>query len=242
MKITHAAGAAHCAMTTCQCSPQTCESVYARAGGFDALQTDCDNNPYMERCETWCYDHISWSPINSTLNRLSYIGYSASAQHTQTGLRTGHQCSLAGPQRLLDALKAPVSSWVEDGHFCSNSSLSGFMCLGTLRWMPGRHHGNCGLFPKGKLEACAILARRNITEIHVVGDSLMRHFYLGLSLVMAEQYHIGVKPGCHVQDGFAEGACATSPVPATWCNGTVKGQFIDRRRYGGKMMPNLPER
>ena len=196
------------------------------------LTQDCETDPFLERCNSWCYDHVSWSSATNA-SIAHRIGTNASVHRPAVHRR----CGLTG-SHLLDALAAPSSSFVEDEEYCRSGTLSSTMCIGSRRWRPAQHRGHCALQPRGKAAACTVLARKNITEVTMIGDSLLRHVFLAMNLVMKEQLGYDVKPGCKASDAFIDGDCSNGVVrhvvqyPVTWCNGTVVGRFVDRRKYG----------
>ena len=145
-------------------------------------------------------------------------------------MNSNHRCTLTG-QNVLEALAAPSSAWVEDTEYCGSSPIARSVCIGGRRWRPGRHYGHCELPLRGKREACAVLAKKNITEILVVGDSFARHLHISLNLLLSEQLNLTAKEGCRPSDGFVDGPCALPPMAFTWCEGAVQGRFHDRRRY-----------
>ncbi|KAL1508386.1 hypothetical protein AB1Y20_004496 [Prymnesium parvum] len=210
----------------CECSHRSCEAIFAEAGGEASLFRECEEDPYRKQCRVSCYDSRSM-PSRSR------------SQHPPRCQLTSHS--------LVSALSAPSSVWVEDADFCNESLDSSSTCLGNRRWMPGQHistgrqnsarREHCMPRYRTRKEACSVLAKSNITEVVLIGDSLLRHLYLALNLVFSglTSYANGVRRGCRASDAFVDGPCGHATSNATWCGGVVKADFTDRRWYGGKM-------
>lgn len=179
-------------------------------------------NPETSRCRTWCYDS---NPPSSF--------------HHNTLATRAAQCELTG-KHVLSAVNHSSSVWVEDANVCRSGSNSSSVCIGSLHWKSGGHHP-CELPVRDTEAACAILARKNVSSVLVVGDSLIRHVFLALHMLLTGWSINELRNGCSMIDAFkqeAGGPCLNAKIKVEaiqqWCGGAVRGKFSDRRHYGGK--------
>jgi hypothetical protein len=149
------------------------------------LLDDCLREPTLQKCHMVCADHPE-----------------PTAMHVNVTDSTceGHPMFWPG----LDQ-----GQWVKDYSYCNPLQGTPQECLlQKYRWKVS----GCSPFETFDREkACSLLWQHNISDIQVLGDSLMRHVWQGLVLVLSGDfdYNVTLKHGrfCQGENGFADSSC-----------------------------------
>jgi hypothetical protein len=177
---------------------QTCASLFEK---HPNLIVDCVKNPTLSQCQMVCADYPE--PANKKATQEK-------------------EDSCKGHSKLWPALDE--GQWIEDTEYCTPFQGTPRECLlGKYRWKLS----GCSQFETfDREQACSLLWEHNISDIAVVGDSLMRHIWQGLVLVLSGDFDYNIHgdtQGCRGESAFSEKKCRASVgamVPLCFQNST----------------------
>lgn len=111
--------------------------------------------------------------------------------------------------------------WIEDQTHCEKYKETTKACfLGKFRYS--------AVNALSSSEACSLLESRNISRVHLVGDSLMRHLFHGLTMVLSGNYNEafrGDQENCMGAAVFKESRCRAPSYTKTVCSDQVEIQL-----------------
>jgi len=169
---------------------------------------ECNQNPNLPQCQLGCYDAAPDAFQNTTLPESQV---DAAAKWNNSNLMSDPFYSLWPP---IDQ-----GEWIEDHQYClmhANTTRNCF--LNKYRFhLQGRNN----LETRSGQQACDLLHKHNITDISLIGDSLIRHLSMGLFLVLKDDWNHNFVPSradCAADGGFKEKNCRVSNLDMQVCH------------------------
>ena len=174
---------------------------------------DCKQNPSLQKCNLNCFDVPTRGNFSSgSLGVLPQEDSNASSIEP-----------LDSPNNFWPPLSS--SQWIVDTEFCQAAINTTFACFqNKYRFAPSREET---LEPYSSHEACLLLKSQNVTHIHIVGGSLMRHFAQGMLIVLDGNPNriFGKNKACVGDNSFHESKAACRDYMSNTrhkvCNDTI---------------------
>ena len=232
---------------------ETCAEVFKR--NLQILD-QCLQRPSLPQCTLSCFDVSDRQNPGGSLDVIpptppTTTTESSSLSVNSSTTTTTNSLTKEGIWPLYDGIG---QRWVEDIDYCQNVINTTQSCLqDKYRFQVdavekvGNNNNIDNIFHTFDAEeACAMLARYNVTDIHVVGDSLARHFAQGLAIVLSGywdlQFDVG-NPNCYGDYAFAERGCRSgvSNNPRIICDGQINLKYEGHNPRKATHVPKIQD-
>ena len=112
--------------------------------------------------------------------------------------------------------------WIEDHEYCLTHANTTMNCfLDKYRFHLQEGQGRHNFQTRSSQQACDLLHKHNISDISLIGDSLIRHLAMGLILVLEDDWNRNFDPGrtdCSGDRAFQEKSCRMSIFDMQVCH------------------------
>jgi hypothetical protein len=179
---------------------------------------ECNQNPDLLQCQLECYDEAPDAYQNTTL-RESQVD----------GARFNNNSLVSGP--LSYSLWPPIDQgeWIEDHEYCLAHANTTSNCLLDKYRFNLQVQGRNNFETRSGQQACDLLHKHNISDISLIGDSLIRHLAMGLIMVLKDDWNRIFHPtkmGCIGDVAFTEKGCRRSSFDMRVCRDRESGRAI----------------
>jgi hypothetical protein len=181
----------------------------------------CNENPNLQQCQFNCWD----AEYQNTALRGSQVD---TASFNNSSLVSDPFSSLWPP---IDQ-----GEWIEDPEYClAHAGTTSNCLLNKYRFhLQDQDRGNNFETRTGQ-QACDLLHKHNISDISLIGDSLIRHLAMGLIMVLEDDWNRVFhrkKEGCKGDVAFGEKGCRLPSFDMQVCRDQESGRTIHFKFQG----------
>jgi hypothetical protein len=175
---------------------------------------ECNQNPDLPQCELGCYDEGPDAYQNTTLRESQFDAADSSL--------------VSGP---FYSLWPPIDQgeWIEDHEYCLAHANTTSNCLLDKYRFHLQVQGRDNFATRAGQQACELLHKHNISDISLIGDSLVRHLAMGLIMVLKDDWNRifhPTKKGCIGDAAFTEQGCRMISFDMSVCRDQESGRTI----------------
>jgi hypothetical protein len=175
---------------------------------------ECNQSPDLPQCQLGCYD-------------------AAPDAYQHTALRES-QVDAASSNLMSDpfhSLWPPIDQgeWIEDHEYCLAHANTTRNCFLDKYRFDLQVQGRKNFETRSGQQACNLLHNHNISDISLLGDSLIRHLAMGLILVLNDDWNRNFDPrrkDCSGDYAFQEKGCRMSLFDMQVCHDPETGRTI----------------
>jgi hypothetical protein len=193
----------------------TCASHYEK---YPDWMNQCNQNPNLGQCQFDCWDGEAPDAYQNTTLRESQVD----------AARFNYSSLVSDP---LSSLWPPIDKgeWIEDHEYCLAHANTTSNCLMDKYRFHLQDQGRNTFETRSGQQACDLLHKHNISDISLIGDSLIRHLAMGLIMVLEDNWDRVFhrrKKACKGDVAFTEKGCRMTAFNMQVCRDQKSGRSI----------------